>query len=81
MRVDVGVVRLEITNDGTPAPADSRPGGARPGGSGISNLSARIHAVTGTLAAGGDGQGGFTLVAEVPLIPTLDGAVAASSEC
>jgi two-component system sensor histidine kinase DesK len=69
MRVDVGVVRLEVTNDGVPAPADSRPDGAWPGGSGISNLSARIHAVTGTLTAGRDGQRGFTLVAEVPLAP------------
>jgi two-component system, NarL family, sensor histidine kinase DesK len=64
MRVDIGVVRLEVTNDGVLAPS-----GARPGGSGLGNLSARIQAVTGTLTAGRDGQRGFTLAAEVPLMP------------
>jgi len=64
MRVDAGVLRLEVANDGVAAPA-----GAAPGGSGISNLSARIQAITGTLTANGDGRHGFTLVAEVPLAP------------
>ena len=64
MRAELGMLRLEVTNDGVPASV-----GARPGGSGISNLRARIQAVTGTLTAGGDGQGKFTVVAEVPLMP------------
>jgi signal transduction histidine kinase len=70
MRVDAGVLRLEVTNDGVPAPA-----GTGPGGSGINNLSARIGAITGTLTAGRDGQRGFTLVAEVPLAPHTAQAV------
>jgi signal transduction histidine kinase len=66
MRVDAGVLRLEVTNDGVP-PVQV-PDGCRLGGSGISNLSARIEAITGTLTAGPDGRG-FTLTAEVPLAP------------
>jgi two-component system sensor histidine kinase DesK len=69
MRVDAGVLRLEVTNDGVPTPA-----GTTPGGSGISNLTARIQAITGTLTANGDGPHGFTLVAEVPLASQSAGA-------
>jgi two-component system sensor histidine kinase DesK len=74
MRVDAGVLRLEVANDGVAAPAGAAPAGAAPGGSGISNLSARIQGITGTLTASGDGRHGFTLVAEVPLAPQPAGA-------
>ena len=72
MRIDAGVLRLEVTNDGVLPTARANPG------SGIGNLSARVQAITGTLTAEADGQRGFTLIAEVPLAPSPAGAGAGS---
>jgi signal transduction histidine kinase len=63
-RIDDGVLRLEVSNDGVTAPT-----GDVAGGSGISNLGARLQAVAGTLTAGQDGGGRFMLAAEVPVMP------------
>ncbi|RKS79063.1 two-component system sensor histidine kinase DesK [Actinomadura pelletieri DSM 43383] len=60
-----GVVRLTVHNDGVIPPSFT---GSDPGsGKGLSNLTARTGALGGSLSAGTDGKGGFTLVAEVPL--------------
>ncbi|TMQ99182.1 hypothetical protein ETD83_18495 [Actinomadura soli] len=63
--VDDGAVRLTVHNDGVIPPSFT---GSDPGtGKGLSNLTARTGALGGSLSAGTDGKGGFTLVAEVPL--------------
>ncbi|GAA4239673.1 hypothetical protein GCM10022254_60700 [Actinomadura meridiana] len=63
--VDDGVVRLTVRNDGVIHPSFT---GSDPGsGKGLSNLTARTGVLGGSLSAGTDAKGGFTLVAEVPL--------------
>ncbi len=75
-RIEAGVLRLEVINDGVP----TSPGTAA-GGSGIGNLSARIQAVAGTLTTGWDGRGRFTLVAEVPVLAQPTQAVLGAGSC
>lgn len=63
--VEGGAARLTVRNDGVIPPSYT---GSDPGtGKGLSNLTARTGALGGSLSAGTDGKGGFTLVAEVPL--------------
>lgn len=63
--VQDGVVRLTVGNDGVIPPSYT---GSDPGtGKGLSNLTARTGALGGSLSAGTDGKGGFTLVAEIPM--------------
>jgi signal transduction histidine kinase len=57
-----GRLRLLISNDGSNAPLAA----ADRTGSGLGNLTARVEAVGGQLAAGRNG-GEFSLVAEIPL--------------
>ena len=60
-----GLVRLTVHNDGVIPPSYT---GSDPGtGKGLSNLTVRTGALGGSLSAGSDGEGGFTLVAEIPL--------------
>ncbi|TYB49596.1 sensor histidine kinase [Actinomadura chibensis] len=70
--VDAGTVRLTVRNDGVIPPSYT---GSDPGtGKGLSNLTARTGALGGSLSAGTDGRGGFTLVAEVPFGPAARAA-------
>ncbi|MEU8799159.1 histidine kinase [Spirillospora sp. NPDC048819] len=63
--VQQGIVRLTVGNDGVIPPSYT---GSDPGtGKGLSNLTVRTGALGGSLSAGTDGKGGFTLVAEIPL--------------
>jgi two-component system sensor histidine kinase DesK len=57
-----GLVRLRIVNDGVPAAAAS----GRDGG-GLENLSSRLAAVGGTLAASASADGQFEVLATVPV--------------
>ncbi|MBO0836247.1 MAG: hypothetical protein J2P28_12195, partial [Actinobacteria bacterium] len=57
-----GGLRLRVSNDGVPERAS---GNGHPG-SGLANLTARVHAVGGRLASR-EADGAFELVAEVPL--------------
>jgi two-component system sensor histidine kinase DesK len=59
--LDGATARLRITNDGVTIPACSGTG------TGIGNLSARVHALGGNLIAAPQGERGFGLFAEVPL--------------
>ncbi|MGP4022703.1 sensor histidine kinase [Actinomadura sp. 3N407] len=60
-----GNVRLTVGNDGVIPPSFT---GSDPGtGKGLSNLTVRTGVLGGSLSAGTDGNGGFTLVAEIPL--------------
>ena len=70
--VERGTVRLAVANDGVIPPSFT---GSDPGtGKGLSNLTARTGALGGSLSAGADGNGGFKLVAEIPLITVAPGA-------
>jgi two-component system sensor histidine kinase DesK len=53
-----GHVRLEIVNDGVPAPAGQ--------GSGLAGLTQRATALAGSVSAGPVGDGRFRLLVEVP---------------
>jgi two-component system sensor histidine kinase DesK len=58
-----GTVRLQISNDGVPA----RPPAGDDSGSGLANLTARVHAAGGRLNHRQAG-GWFDLTAEIPLV-------------
>lgn len=67
-----GLVRLTVRNDGVIPPKFT---GSDPGtGKGLANLTERTRALGGRLSAGTDGEGGFTLVAEIPLAPDTAGS-------
>ncbi|MGW8731174.1 sensor histidine kinase [Streptomyces sp. NPDC055808] len=68
-RTAVGV-RLTLVNDGVDACAAGRLGSRADGGSGIGNLTSRVNAVNGRLAAGARADGWFELSAEVDLLAT-----------
>ncbi|MER5326844.1 histidine kinase [Streptosporangium roseum] len=59
LEVRADEVRLRVTNDGV---APAVPGTGR----GLANLAARVEAVGGTLTAGAQGDGTFTLAASAP---------------
>lgn len=60
-----GALRLRVSNDGAP---DCRAAGTEPG-SGLANLTARVHAAGGQLTSR-QAAGGFDLVAEIPVAAT-----------
>src|SRR5690606_4314075 len=67
-----GLVRLTVRNDGVIPPKFT---GSDPGtGKGLANLTERTRALGGRLSAGTDGEGGLTLVAEIPLAPDPAGS-------
>jgi signal transduction histidine kinase len=68
-----GRARLRVTNDGV-VREDGLVAEAPPG-RGLANLTCRAEAADGSLSAGPDDDGGFVLLAEIPLTSTGDPAL------
>jgi signal transduction histidine kinase len=63
-----GVLRLEVTDHGSPAGATV---GMAPGGRGLAGMRERLHLVGGTLRAGPADSGGFAVVGEIPTAASI----------
>lgn len=66
LTADGGTLRFRVSNDGVGQHADRTPAAAAGGGHGLPNLTARVHAAGGQLAASAAG-GRFDLIAQIPL--------------